>query len=214
MELIKQSIQASQAVKAKGKAKDEFDHMINWKRVFEQIWLQIRWMQSYGQINELALRKIMKKFMKNFFAIKDNTIKNRLSFLLDGKAFKVKEGGQTNRDLMILSDNLLTFYADVFCKGSRQKARRSLDAQHNEIRKKDSNMIAFFGGISVSLLIFCLFFLCLDPQDGAPHWEELYSGLDIFIFFFVMCFLMLSTGIAVQVFREYSINYAFIFEID
>ena len=54
--------------------KDEFEHMVNWKRVFEHIWMQIRWLNSYGHINELALRKIMKKFVKNFFAIKDNTI--------------------------------------------------------------------------------------------------------------------------------------------
>ena len=24
--------------------RDEFEHMINWKRVFEQIWTQIRWL--------------------------------------------------------------------------------------------------------------------------------------------------------------------------
>ena len=45
--------------------KDEFEQMVNWKRVFEQIWQQVRWLISYGQINELALRKIMKKFVKN-----------------------------------------------------------------------------------------------------------------------------------------------------
>ena len=63
----------------KTEIKDEFDQMINWKRVFEQIWQQIRWLISYGQINELALRKIMKKFIKNYFLIKDNTINKKLS---------------------------------------------------------------------------------------------------------------------------------------
>jgi len=64
--------------KAKSRTKDEFEHMVNWKRVFEQIWGQIRWLISYGQINELALKKILKKFVKNYFAIKDNTIQKKL----------------------------------------------------------------------------------------------------------------------------------------
>lgn len=67
----------------KGQAKDEFDHMINWKRVFEQIWQQIRWLISFAQINELALKKIMKKFIKNHFAIKENTINAKLTSIIE-----------------------------------------------------------------------------------------------------------------------------------
>ena len=63
--------------------KDEFEHMTNWRRVFEQIWTQIRWLQSYGQINELALKKILKKYMKNFYAIKDNTINKKLQQIIE-----------------------------------------------------------------------------------------------------------------------------------
>ena len=37
-------------MKQSSQAKDEFEHMVNWKRVFEQIWQQIRWLISYGQI--------------------------------------------------------------------------------------------------------------------------------------------------------------------
>lgn len=43
-------------------------------------------------MNELALRKIMKKFSKNFFAIKDNTLNQKLGAIIDSKAFKVEEG--------------------------------------------------------------------------------------------------------------------------
>lgn len=67
------------------KAKDEFEHMVNWKRVFEQIWQQIRWLMSYGQINELALKKILKKYTKNFFAIKENTIRTRICQIIESK---------------------------------------------------------------------------------------------------------------------------------
>ena len=69
--------------------------MVNWKRVFEQIWQQIRWLISYGQINELALRKIMKKFVKNFFVIKDNTINKKLLTVVEEMSFKMEEGKMT-----------------------------------------------------------------------------------------------------------------------
>ena len=71
--------------------KDEFEHMVNWKRVFEHIWTQIRWLNSYCHINELALRKIMKKFAKNFFAIKDNTVNKKLIDIINSKTFKTPE---------------------------------------------------------------------------------------------------------------------------
>ena len=59
----------------------------------------------------------MKKFVKNFFAIKDNTITKKLSSVIDDMTFKMEEGNMT-RELQILSDDLLTFYADCFCKGN------------------------------------------------------------------------------------------------
>ena len=104
-------------VQKKNEIKDEFEQMVNWKRVFENIWQQIRWLISYGQINELALLKIKKKFVKNFFMIKDNTITKKLSSIINEMSFKMEEGSMT-RELQILSDDLLTFYADCFCKGN------------------------------------------------------------------------------------------------
>jgi hypothetical protein len=59
--------------------------------------------------------------VKNYFAIKDNTLKNKLQQLIDSKYFKIDEEGndKTSEELRMLSDNLLTFYADCFHKGNR-----------------------------------------------------------------------------------------------
>ena len=75
-------------VQKKNEIKDEFEQMVNWKRVFEQIWQQIRWLISYGQINELALRKIMKKFAKNFLMLKDNTLNKKLGTIINDMTFR------------------------------------------------------------------------------------------------------------------------------
>ena len=69
--------------------------MVNWKRVFDQNWLQIRWLISFGQINELALRKIMKKFLKNFLMLKDNTLDKKLVSIINNMTFKMEEGKMT-----------------------------------------------------------------------------------------------------------------------
>ena len=55
-------------------AVDEFDYMTDWKRVFHQIWIQIKWLNSFGQINEVALLKILKKFKKNFFTFAERSV--------------------------------------------------------------------------------------------------------------------------------------------
>ena len=155
----------------------------------------------------------MKKFVKNFFFIKDNTITKKLSSIIDECSFKMEEGTMT-RELEILSDNLLTFYADCFCKGNKSQAKTQLDAQHNEIRRKDSNMISFFGGGLLVLFSFFLF-LCICPgEEGDSKWYEIYAGLDTYYFTSIICFILFATGFAVQIFRRYNINYTFIFEID
>ena len=40
----------------------------------------------------------------------------------------MKEDGCANIELNTLSDDLLTFYADMFFKGSKKKAKKTLDA--------------------------------------------------------------------------------------
>ena len=59
------------------------------------------------------MKKILKKFTKNYFAIKDNTINQKLVQIIDQTSFKIEEGKMT-RQLEILSDDILSFYSDFF----------------------------------------------------------------------------------------------------
>lgn len=38
--------------------------------------------------------------------------------------------------------------------------------------------------------------------------------MDSYYFTAVLCFILFSTGFAIQIFRRYNINYTFIFEVD
>ena len=104
--------------------------------------------------------------MKNYFEIKDNTIDKKFNQVINKMEFKMKEDGTANRDLNILSDNLLTFYADMFFKSSKKKAKKSLDAQHNKIRTKDAMMMTFFLGATMITLICFVFFLLIPQYSG------------------------------------------------
>ena len=46
----------------------------DWTRAFKIHAQLIKWINAFGIINEIAATKILKKFMKNHFEIKDNVI--------------------------------------------------------------------------------------------------------------------------------------------
>ena len=104
----------------------------------------------------------MKKFAKNFLMIKDNTLNKKLEKIINEMSFKMEEGKMT-RELQILSDDLLTFYADCFYKGNMNQAKTQLDSQYNEIRRKDLVMIAFLAG-GVFVLTSFFLFVCICPS--------------------------------------------------
>lgn len=138
----------------------------------------------------------MKKFIKNHFAIKENTINAKLTSIIEEQHFKIEEGKLT-KELQILSDDLLKFYALCFCKGSVSSARNLLDTQYNEIRRKDSNLISFFLGAIFLSLIMLIFLLAIRPSDGVDHWSEIGDAVDIYYFTGVISFIVFSTGFAV-----------------
>jgi len=58
----------------------------------------------------------------------------------------------------MLTEGVLTFYADVFFKGSKASSRQVLDAQHNKIRTNDAVLMSFFIGATIIQLTFFIFF--------------------------------------------------------
>ena len=59
-----------------------------------------------------------------------------------------------HEELQILSNDLLKFYADCFCKGNLKIARAQLDGQQTRMRRTDLLLIALFSGMMIMLLPF------------------------------------------------------------
>jgi hypothetical protein len=56
--------------------------MVNWRRLFKRIWVQLRWLQSFREINDLAAKDLTYKFISGIFVITDNTVKLQIETLL------------------------------------------------------------------------------------------------------------------------------------
>jgi hypothetical protein len=57
------------------KIKDGFEYAMNWKRAFIDLYRNLEWLNSFAELNELAMLKISKKFIKNYFVDSDNLLK-------------------------------------------------------------------------------------------------------------------------------------------
>lgn len=65
-----------------GNVKDELELATNWTRVFNNVYQNLKWLNAYATINQIAMQKILKKFVKEHFQLKDNVIdKNLLAFI-------------------------------------------------------------------------------------------------------------------------------------
>lgn len=51
---LNQSLNQYQKFQELGQEKDELDYAISWKRAFTQIYVKIKWLNSFGQTNQIA----------------------------------------------------------------------------------------------------------------------------------------------------------------
>lgn len=59
-------------------AKDELEFATNWNRVFVEIYRNLKWLNAYAMINEIAIQTIMIQFQQEFFEINDNVIEKKV----------------------------------------------------------------------------------------------------------------------------------------
>lgn len=106
--------------------------MTNWSRVFEHIFSRIKWLKTYSSINHVASFKIINKFAKNYFEIKDNTLELRV------KQFILSQPFRESKELAMLSRDLIIFYSKAFTRDDVDLARKILNNKNTTIRKKDA----------------------------------------------------------------------------
>jgi hypothetical protein len=106
------------------------------------------------------------------------------------------------------------FYADKFHGGSLEKAGNTLENYNREMRRSDLAYMMFFGGASLVMLLFGVFFLFIPDMNGDYDDGVIVASLQILRLSFVVIFILIAAGVDSKVFNAYKINYLFIFEID
>ena len=54
----------------------------------------------------------------------------------------------------------------------------------------------------------------VDDSDTFNYLAQFYSAIHAYYFTFMILFAIAGTGLAIQVWRAYNVNYTFLFEID
>lgn len=173
-----------------------------------EMYQQLKWLNSYAVINELAMQKILKKFTKEHFEIKDNVIDKNLNLFIKSKEFANRQ------NLHYFIDDMFTFFAEHFTANNKAKSKQLLENHGGEMRRKDAMLISFFSGASIIMIMFGCFFLFTSSSDDDKDYSLILSSLSILRLTFVLVYIMGACGFAIHVFKSYGVNYLYIFELD
>jgi len=177
-----------------GKEKDEIEAATNWNRVFINIYQQLKWLNAFAKINFIAEEKSVRKFMKNYFAVQNNVLDKKLLNCIQTLHSKYRDR------LHQLLDELVNFYAEYFCEGSKHLAKKHLKNQDSSLRVSDAINLGMSMGIIIALLPFLVFFWSISSSQEDND-EYVTSSLPVFRLCFIVSVFFLGAGICIHIFR-------------
>jgi hypothetical protein len=82
------------------------------------------------------------------------------------------------------------------------------------MRRKDAMLMCFFSGAIIMILLMTALVLSIPDEKNEEWKSNLIANLPTFRFIFMLIFVLVSTAVAIRIFRSYKINYLFIFDLD
>ncbi|CDW91778.1 xenotropic and polytropic retrovirus receptor 1 [Stylonychia lemnae] len=196
-------------VQKQNRAKDELELATNWRRAFQDIYTNLKWLNAFTTINVVAIQKAIDKFMKSYFLIKDNIIDKKLLAYLDSKEFSRK------KDVNRQQKKIIRFFANLFENGSERRARYAMEKKDVEMRRQDLIQISIFSGaLAVIAIVAILVLLIPGAEDPWEDWIEIFSNLFAFRFLLMIIVVLVFSAVDIYILRKFKINYLFIFELD
>ena len=188
------------------KERDELGYAVSWKRAMSNLYNYTSWLHSFYSINSLAIQKIQKKAIKffNFHLISstEKTLKK------EDEKFKLQA---LSSELIILRKKIKVLYSEELTKGNLSKATFELDQRLlGGSRMKQTKLIFFYLGVSIS---FFIFFLILNSMESLDE-KDMLPFFPAFNYSFCMILGMIGVGIVLYILRKYRINYIYIFDIN
>ena len=188
------------------KERDELGYAVSWKRAMSNLYNYTSWLHSFYSINSLAIQKIQKKAIKffNFHLISSTEYKLKK----EDEKFKLHA---LSSELIILRKKIKVLYSEELTNGNLSKATQELDQRLlGGSRIKQTKLIFFYLGVSIS---FFIFFLILNSMESLDE-KDMLPFFPAFNYSLCMIFGMIGVGICLYILRKYRINYIYIFDIN
>ena len=103
------------------------DFATNWIRVFRTINRDIRWINAFGVLNELAAKKIMNKLMNNCFIKADNILDKSILKMIETHEFSRR------RNINRIQQDMVAVVSDYFADGDVKKGQQILDEDETKL---------------------------------------------------------------------------------
>ena len=97
----------------------------------------------------------------------------------------------------MLTRDLIIFYSKAFTRDDVKLARQILNKQNNQIRTKDAVQIAFWGGMSLVLLIVLVYIIILCDAKRADWIQEIGSSTPIYYCTGMITYIVFATGFCI-----------------
>jgi len=130
----------------------------------------LKWLNAFAIINEIAANKILKKFMKEHFQLKDNTLDKNVLELLKNMEFC------SRRNISPLMQDYKVVYSKFFTDSNLKKAKNALDGETSIVTKNDLLVISLFSGGIVVLILYMIFYLIHETHNESTT-EILLKGI-------------------------------------
>jgi len=114
--------------------------------VYQQIYIKLKWLNAFYKINYIALQKLMRKFLKNYFVLQDNMADKKLQKNLEEILFEKRD------EMKAVTKRLMASYAEKFTGNCLTKAYQELNYHAKQWREKDTQNIFLLIGMNIIIL--------------------------------------------------------------
>lgn len=196
--------------KTQAKTKDELEYATNWSRVFADIYQHLKWLNAYAEINEISMKKILKKFMKIHFEDKNNKLQEDIIKFIRSRQISHRT------QLQVALTSVLEFFLVYITNGNESKARQILEKQKYEVRRSDAIQLwSLFSASCVMSLFAIMFNFFKPPSDDQELPYDYFKPIDLmFRLSFIITYILAACGFCIQWYNHFGVNYLYIFECD
>lgn len=193
-----------------GQEADFFEKAMSWRQAFKRVYERYCWLKSFARINTIAIDTALKEAVNMLMKEGENSkYYTKICSMLE--ALPLYNRKQSSKKVKALVED----FAKTFTGKDFHQAIKELNASRAKIRTRDLFPIAVMLGVTVTLAFMqILFFHIPHQEEPSHHYKHLLILWPVYRFLQIICLCFLFTALVIKQFRDYKVNYVYIFGID